>query len=75
MIKRRIHLYCFKPALPYGFERPGRCPEKMNHGNITNQRKAAFREKQDSKKHKISSINFNIEYGQPPESMVNSYPE
>ena len=30
---------------------------------------------EDSKKHKISSINFNIGYGKLPESMVNSYPE
>lgn len=42
---------------------------------VTNQRKAAFREKQDSKKHKILSINFNIGYGKKPESMVNSYSE
>ncbi len=40
---------------------------------ITNQRKAAFLEKQDSKEDKILSIKSNMAYGQPPENMVNSY--
>ena len=37
---------------------------------ITNQRKAAFLEKQDSKEHKTLSIKFNMAYGQPPNDMV-----
>ena len=39
---------------------------------ITNQRNAAFLEKQDSKEDKILSIKFNIPHGQPPENMVKS---
>ena len=39
---------------------------------ITNQRNAAFLEKQDSKEDKILSMKFNIPHSQPSESMINS---